>query len=295
MGKISRRGLRITAAAAGTGVIAVGALAGTARAGTAHAGPPGAAASAAKSSQVSQGKQVSTQVRLAAMPQGTVVLARGRFGNVDLTVHAFGLTPGSSHAVELVNRHGGVVTTFRSLTANSLGQADGVLDSGYLGPLGGWRAVVLNGTAGGAVSAEPIARTGWYDGQHSYRLTAVEDGPNGLSYGTPQGSAVISYDPGARTISVTVNASGFTPGAHAAHIHVGSCLSQGPVQYMLTDYTASADGRIVHETRVVTNVSTPLPASGWYFNLHQGNSGDILAGGSPTINFRPLLCGDILP
>jgi hypothetical protein len=42
-------------------------------------------------------------------------------------------------------------------------------------------------------------------------------------------------------------------------------------------------------------VTTPLPASGWYLNLHQGNGGSILANGSPTISFRPLLCGNILP
>jgi len=92
-----------------------------------------------------------------------------------------------------------------------------------------------------------------------------------------------------------VNASGFTPGAHAAHIHVGSCLSQGPVQYMLMDFTANADGQIVDQTRVIRHVTTPLPGRGWYFNLHQGNMRDILVNGRPTINFRPLLCGDIVP
>jgi hypothetical protein len=60
------------------------------------------------------------------------------------------------------------------------------------------------------------------------------------------------------------------------------------------DFTANAGGRIVNETRVVTDVPNPLPATGWYFNLHQGNSGNILANGRPTIYFRPLLCGDIV-
>ena len=73
-----------------------------------------------------------------------------------------------------------------------------------------------------------------------------------------------------------MNASGLTPGAHAAHIHVGSCQSQGAVQYMLMDFTANADGQIVNQTRTVTDVTTPLPATGWYLNLHQGNSGNIL-------------------
>ena len=59
------------------------------------------------------------------------------------------------------------------------------------------------------------------------------------------------------------------------------------------DFSASASGQIVDQTRTVTNVTTPLPASGWYLNLHQGNSNNILANGAPTINFRPLLCGDI--
>jgi hypothetical protein len=155
---------------------------------------------------------------------------------------------------------------------------------------------ILNGTAGDPVSAEPIAETAEYlGGVSTYQLLPVEVGPHGRSYGTPQGAAVVSYDPNAQTISVTVNASGLTPGAHAAHIHLGSCQSQGAVQYMLTDFTADGNGQIVNETRVVTNVTTPLPASGWYLNLHQGNSGDILAHGSPTINFRPLLCGGIAP
>jgi hypothetical protein len=45
--------------------------------------------------------------------------------------------------------------------------------------------------------------------------------------------------------------------------------------------------------RTVTGVTTPVPATGWYLNLHQGNSNNILANGQPTINFRPLLCADI--
>ncbi len=42
--------------------------------------------------------------------------------------------------------------------------------------------------------------------------------------------------------------------------------------------------------RTVTGVTTPVPATGWYLNLHQGTSNNILANGQPTPNFRPLLC-----
>ena len=93
---------------------------------------------------------------------------------------------------------------------------------------------------------------------------------------------------------MTVSASGVTPGPHAAHIHLGSCLSQGPVKYMLRDLVANRRGRIVHAVRVFTNVTAPIPARGWYLNIHQGNSGNIQTrSGQPTIFFRPLLCADI--
>jgi hypothetical protein len=230
------------------------------------------------------------------MPQGTVTVGRDSSGAVDAAISAFGLTPGSSHTVALANGAGGVVASFGTLTANSVGNAQATLDSGYTFTTGRWYVVIRNGTAGDPVSAAPIAETAGYTGGTStYQLLPVEAGSNGRSYGTPQGSAVLSYDPNAQTISVTVNASGLTPGAHAAHIHLGSCQSQGAVQYMLTDFTADGNGQIVNETQTVMNVTTPLPASGWYLNLHQGNSGNILSNGSPTINFRPLLCGNIVP
>jgi len=127
----------------------------------------------------------------------------------------------------------------------------------------------------------------------TYQLQSVEVGPTGTSYGTPQGQATVAYDPAAKTITVTLTAGGLTPGAHAAHIHLGSCLSQGPVQDMLMDFTADSHGQIVHQVRTVTGVTTPLPATGWYLNLHQGTGNTILANGQPTPAFRPLLCAGI--
>ncbi len=36
-----------------------------------------------------------------------------------------------------------------------------------------------------------------------------------------------------------------------------------------------------------------MPATGtWYLNLHLGTSGNIVANGAPTLNFRPLLCAN---
>jgi hypothetical protein len=49
-------------------------------------------------------------------------------------------------------------------------------------------------------------------------------------------------------------------------------------------------GQIVNQTRMVSGVTSAIPSTGPYLNLHQGNN--ILANGAPTINFRPLLCAD---
>jgi hypothetical protein len=230
-------------------------------------------------------------LRLGAMPAGTVLLFRDEGNNLGAQVTGFGFTPGSSHTVELVRGHRVLAQFNRILTVNGGGQADGIdLSSAFGGAVpSGSRVVILNGTATDPVSAEPIAESApivpWVA---TYHLRAVEDG-----YGTPHGNATLVYDPVRQTISVTVNASGLTPGAHAAHIHLGSCQNQGAVQYMLMDFTANRWGQITGETRTVTGVTSPVPATGWYLNLHQGNSNTILSNGQPTIAFRPLLCANI--
>jgi Cu/Zn superoxide dismutase len=245
----------------------------------------------------SGGQQQSMTVSLQPMPTGTVSLGQGGQGltaQVDVT----GLTPGSSHAVEL--RDGGtVVTQFSALTADGTGAANTTLTSNYTGSIpSGSRVVVLNGAADdGGIDSQQIADTfvtGNADNGGSMgRLQALDITGDGTDYQTLSGQATVVYDPAAQTLTVTVNASGLTPGAHAAHVHVGSCASQGAVQYMLMDLNANSQGQVINETRVITGVTSPVPASGWYLNIHQGDSNTILANGQPTIAFRPLLCADI--
>jgi Cu/Zn superoxide dismutase len=258
----------------------------------------GGGAQAASASHVTltdtRGHVVTTRVWLASMPQGTVTLSRYGKGSIAAMVNVTGLTPGSVHAVVLRSGDGEQRAFLGTVTANALGQVSGSLFSGVR-HLRDERVVLLNGTGTDLVTAEPIARTiPIDDGMGTFQLTAVEVSAFGEDLGTPQGRATVTYNPFAKTISVTVTATGLTPGAHAAHIHVGSCAAQGPVQYMLTDFTADASGQIDHETRTVANATTPLPATGWYLNLHQGTSANILdAAGNPTVNFRPLLCGNL--
>jgi hypothetical protein len=229
------------------------------------------------------------------MPRGTVAFgwSHGR-----LIVHAavLGLTPGSSHAVSLAIPGRPWAIRFSPLTANAVGQARMTLYSHFAGRLAaGGRLVVGMGTGHSDVAREQIAVTGSLSrpGPQRHRLIAVELGRHGVRYGTPRGRAFISYSSRRHTLTVIVTASGIIPGRHAAHIHLGSCQSQGPVLYMLGDLVANRHGRVVHAVRVFTNVKTPIPARGWYLNIHQGNTGNILSNGQPTIFFRPLLCANI--
>ena len=235
-------------------------------------------------------------ITLSPMPAGTVSFSEGDNSDLDATFSVYGLTPGSAHSLVLLDANGNPVATFSTLlTANAAGVADGTLDSGF--EFGYYsessRLVILSGTNEDDQVQVPIAQTGTFQPtQFTYNLSSVEVTPNGTSYGTPSGAASLVYNPVQKTLAITVVASGVSPGPHAAHIHVGSCLSQGGVLYMLKDLVANSEGSI-NATRVLTGVTAPIPASGWYLNLHQGNSGDILANGAPTVFFRPLLCSDI--
>jgi hypothetical protein len=216
-------------------------------------------------------------VNLTPMPAGNVVVGKAA-GQPAVTVSAFGLTPGSAHTVLLKGNPIG------TLTADGTGDAAATFAAG--GVPGGSRVKILDGDVG----TDVIARTNPLNGKGTYQLHALEAG---FPQGSLHGKAALVFDPAAGTLSVTVNATGVSQGMHAAHIHLGSCLSQGPVAYMLMDFTANGQGKIQNETRTIASSIAPLAPSGWYLNLHQGNSNDILSNGNPTILFRPLLCANI--
>ena len=236
-----------------------------------------------------------THLRLRAQPAGSATFGWNPAGQLTVQVSASGFTPGSAHAVQLLGPDGTVITQFGTLAATGMGQVQATLTSTDTTPVPvGSHLEILLDSQPGAIASVPVAQTpAIAAGQLGYQLQPVMVGLTGISYGTPQGYATVAYDPQARTITVTLTASGLTPGPHAAHIHVGSCASQGPVQYMLMDFTADAQGRIVHQVRTATGVTSPVPATGWYLNLHQGSGATIVANGQPTAAFRPLLCADL--
>jgi hypothetical protein len=269
----------------------------------AGAGAAAGQASPAPSAPGAAASTVTSRYALQPMPAGTAWVGREADGRLRARIEMYGLTPGSSHQVS-IDGPAGPVTWFPLLTADASGQADAVLASaGRPGLLpAGSRLVIRLGDGGGDPAAgEPIADTGELPAipppaaavpGTGFALQAVTVTAGGASLGSPAGHATISYNAAARTVTVTVTASGLTPGPHAAHIHLGSCRSQGPVKYMLPDFTADASGSITDQSRTAAGVPS-APGPGTYLNLHQGGMAQILAGGVPTLSFRPMLCTDL--
>ena len=273
---------RITAAPAVLAAVSVLALAGpaSANAGTTVPAVPHSPASAS--------------LRLRAMPAGTVAFGKDGKGQLTAQVAMMGLTPGSAHSVELVTPGHSAPVAFSPLTAASTGEAKATLTSTFTGDVPqGSKLLIHLGQGSTGMGRETIAEAGPLAarGSGTNRLTAVEE-QGGVSWGTPHGQATLSYSAASQTLTVTVEASGLSPGRHAAHIHVGSCRSQGPVKYPLTDLVADQHGVVARTVQVFRNVAA-VPAHGWYLNIHQGNSTNIVSNGQPTIRFRPLLCANI--
>jgi len=71
-------------------------------------------------------------------------------------------------------------------------------------------------------------------------------------------------------VSIWVKLSGLTPGAHALHLHVGSCAAPGAVAVSLGDVTAGPDGTVF--TKVTANSSIPVVGKGYSLDVHAGAS-----------------------
>jgi hypothetical protein len=268
-----------TAATVGLGLVTLAPVA-------AHAqmmpGPPG---------------QLVINTPLTAMPSGNLTVRSGaRITRLRLNV--VGLTPGSGHEMVIVNNrcatpmplaqmrntmavanidvnNGGSSTTDARVSSSAMRSHQSALI--LLGP--------EDSSAGKTVIACASLRA-----HGSSMLQSVTKTATPLS-----GNATLAYDATAQTLTVQVHATGFHPDSlHAAHVHQGTCQSQGPVLYMLPDLRADAQGAI-DATETVSGVTSAPPASGWYLNIHMGNSQNILDNGVPTQQFQPRLCGNIGP
>jgi Cu/Zn superoxide dismutase len=241
-------------------------------------------------------------VTLASQPSGTAALSWDpQTKNVSAKLQMVGFTPGSSHAMHIHQgscaAQGTVSVGFPDVTANAGGAIDTTVTSLQPATGGLTAGTLLN------IHLAPAAQLG-DPGSLGYTPISCGDidpaAPSPLTMAPlpqpgqhPQGSAKLTYEPGNKTLTVDVTASGLVPGSdHAVHVHLGACDSQGPVKYPLDDLMASPAGG-AEVTTVVQNVAQAPPASGWYLNVHLGSASQILDNGQPTLYFQPIICGNI--
>ncbi len=71
-------------------------------------------------------------------------------------------------------------------------------------------------------------------------------------------------------VSVWIKLRGLTPGAHALHLHAGSCATPGAVAVSLGDVTAGPDGTV--STKVAASSSILVAMKGYSLDVHAGAS-----------------------
>lgn len=107
----------------------------------------------------------------------------------------------------------------------------------------------------------------------------------------PSGTADLSWDPSSKMLTVKLSLLGLAPGStHPSHIHLGSCENQGKVLYPLTAIVADMHG-IATVTTMISNVTTGIPAKGWYVNVHNGPG--VGTGQLTDPQFLPIVCGNV--
>jgi len=103
---------------------------------------------------------------------------------------------------------------------------------------------------------------------------------------TPQGSVELSWRSDDRSLTVTLNLSGFAPNStHPAYIHSGDCDASGAIQYDLGALIADTQGRI-SSTVIQPDVEAGIPPQGWSLDIHN-------ASGSDPYSLIQLACADI--
>ncbi|HTI14211.1 MAG TPA: CHRD domain-containing protein [Dictyobacter sp.] len=227
-------------------------------------------------------------------PSGTVELQWDRTTHI-MTVHLAmaGLAAKSVHAVHLnagsCKNGGQSVYALPAVTADEIGFAsvNTELKNVITGiPATGWFVIVDNvtGTKSTAIACANIFNaTASTNISQSVQATLVHAyAPNQSASGLAQ---LVDNN---NMLMVILTMKGLVPHSeHVAHLHTGSCASQGDVVYTLKPVVVNAAGEGSSET-VIPNIAG-VPRSGWYVNVHLG------AVMKKPIDMDPIACGDVTP
>jgi CHRD domain len=232
------------------------------------------------------------------MPQGSALLTwTPNNQTLNVNVRLYGLAPNSTHPAQIHNgscsKQGPVLYPLQNMVADAHGVADTTtqiknVKNGIAAS--GWYVNVHNGPALSpadqflALACGNISNPAPVTTSLQQVNTPLISAPGSSASESTHGSARLTLSKS--TLTVTLTVSGMQPqSSHAAHIHAGSCQSQGAVVYPLNTIKADASGNAT-VTTAIQNVKT-IPASGWYINIH--NSTDL----STQTGFDPIACGNV--
>lgn len=241
------------------------------------------------------------------LTSAVATLAHQPVGTADLTynpgaktlavkVNLTGLAPNSTHAAHIhdgsCGSSGSVVHALNEIKADDkgAGSLDQTIDNVTSAiPNSGWDINVHNGTGTDQYSTMSIACA-----NITPQSASTSAGQTQTAHATFGKGEAPSQDASGKTtlaiqngkLVVTITMSGLEPTSkHAAHIHSGTCASQGAIVHPLDDVTADGSGNAT-STTTIDNV-TSIPSGGWYVNVHRGLNMN------SQIDFDPIACGNV--
>jgi Cu/Zn superoxide dismutase len=195
-----------------------------------------------------------------------------RNGALSVALHVSGLTPGAFYASHVHSGScaapGAVAVTFPDIYADEQGHATLVTTV----PTAAAANFVANGFsvdvhAGPSAGATPVIACGDLNVKppkpaKSAAVTWLKgtSGAHGHAELFQKGSDV----------SVWISLSGLTPGAHAVHLHVGTCAAPGTIAVSLGDVTAGPDGKA--SMKIASTSTIPVVAKGYSLDVHAAAS-----------------------
>jgi CHRD domain len=218
--------------------------------------------------------------------------------NLTVKISLVGLAPSSTHPAQIYSgscaKQGAVGYTLNNVLADArgVGSSTTVIKNVKTVPASGLNIIVHNGP--GLAPADELLPIVCNDLTFTHLSPTsplsvqvpLDAAPGSDASQTASGTAQLTLSGTTMTVKLTL--SGLQPGSsHAAHIHAGSCESEGAVIYPLSNVVADASGKSI-STTAIKNVSS-IPARGWYVNVHY--STDV----ATQTGFDPIACGDVTP
>ena len=270
------------------GIVAALVLAGCG--GTSHASSPG-------STPTSRSAATTATATLKHMPTGIATISWNPTSHALMVkISLIGLAPNSTHPAYIhrgsCSKQGLIVYPLQNVVADArgVGTSTTTIKNVTKVPATGWYVNIHNGpglspsdqflpiVCGDIVltHVSPASPLSLKIPLNSAPRASAGESANGMAQLTLSG----------KTLTVRLTVSGLEPNSsHEAHIHSGSCASQGPVVYPLQTVTADASGH-ANVTTTIKNV-TSIPSSGWYVHLHRSTALSTQTG------FDPIACGDV--